>query len=84
MKNLVVLDPEVEKFLKKLRNEELYERLRRAINSLRSNSYPRGAIKMAFSKNAYRIRVGDYRILYQVESNRIVVGKIAHRREVYR
>jgi len=32
----------------------------------------------------YRLRVGDYRVLFDVESNRIVVYRVRHRREVYR
>jgi len=32
----------------------------------------------------YRLRVGDYRVLFEVEGNRIVVYRVRHRREVYR
>jgi mRNA interferase RelE/StbE len=32
----------------------------------------------------YRQRVGDYRVLFEVEGNRIVVYRVRHRREVYR
>lgn len=32
----------------------------------------------------YRLRVGDYRVLFEVEGNRVVVYRIGHRREVYR
>ena len=32
----------------------------------------------------YRLRVGDYRVLFEVEGNRIIVYRIRHRREVYR
>ena len=32
----------------------------------------------------YRIRSGDYRIIFTVEENRVVIVRIAHRREAYR
>ena len=32
----------------------------------------------------YRLRVGDYRVLFEVEGSRIVVYRVRHRREVYR
>jgi mRNA interferase RelE/StbE len=41
---------------------------------------------MSGSENFYRIRVGDYRIIYSIEDDRLVVlvVRIAHRREFYR
>ena len=32
----------------------------------------------------YRLRVGDYRVLFEVEGSRVVVYRVRHRREVYR
>jgi mRNA interferase RelE/StbE len=45
-----------------------------------------GSVKLAGEENLYRIRVGDYRIIYSIEDDLLVilVVKIAHRREVYR
>jgi len=56
------------------------------IRALADEPHPHGAQKLAGSKNAYRIRHGDYRVLYEVVevARRIVVVKIGHRREVYR
>ncbi len=56
------------------------------IRALVRDPHPPGAQKLAGSKNAYRIRHGDYRVLYEVVEveRRIVVVKIGHRREVYR
>lgn len=34
-------------------------------------------------KGNYRMRTGDYRVLFRVEGERIVIWRIAHRREVY-
>jgi mRNA interferase RelE/StbE len=42
--------------------------------------------KLKGEENAYRLRVGDYRALYEVHDTRllVLVVKIGHRREVYR
>jgi mRNA interferase RelE/StbE len=56
------------------------------IRALAREPHPPGTQKLAGSKNAYRIRHGDYRVLYEIleAERRIVVVKIGHRREVYR
>ena len=45
-----------------------------------------GAIKLSGGKRLYRVRVGDYRIVYGLDSkNRVVlVHYVRHRRDVYR
>jgi mRNA interferase RelE/StbE len=60
--------------------------LRKQIDSLAENPRPRGVIKLAGDENLYRVRVGDYRIIYQIQDKVLVVlvVKIGHRREVYR
>lgn len=57
-----------------------------AAEDLAVTPYPIGTRKMKGSENLWRIRVGDYRIVYKVEGHRLVVLilKIGHRREVYR
>lgn len=61
-----------------------FARLDVAILSLGSNPRPRGAKKLAQDK--YRIRVGDYRILYWIDDKKkvVIIAKIKHRRESYR
>jgi mRNA interferase RelE/StbE len=61
-------------------------RVDRKIQSLRANPRPNGAEKLTGSKSEYRIRVGDYRILYSIDDPRktVTVIRIRHRREVYR
>jgi mRNA interferase RelE/StbE len=63
----------------------LRDRVRDAIDSLADDPRPRGVAKLA-GRDDYRIRVGDYRIVYAVddEERLIIVARIAHRREVYR
>ena len=55
---------------------------------LRQAPYPSGVAPVAVlhgtSPRQYRLRVGDYRIVYQIEDRRVIVARVAHRREVYR
>ena len=56
-----------------------------AIHALADDPRPIGVKKLSGSEQ-YRLRQGDYRILYTIQDNVliIVVVKVGHRREVYR
>jgi mRNA interferase RelE/StbE len=56
------------------------------INSLIDNPRPVGAVKLTGSDNLFRMRIGDYRIIYAVEDDLLVVliVEVGHRREIYR
>lgn len=56
------------------------------IEGLASSPRPRQSRKLTGSENSYRLRVGQYRILYQVDdSNRLItVFAVGHRLEIYR
>jgi mRNA interferase RelE/StbE len=55
------------------------------IQLLAQDPRPQGAEKLS-GQERYRIRQGDYRILYEIEDDilRVMVVKIGHRRDVYR
>ncbi len=55
------------------------------INELADDPRPNGSIKLT-SREQYRIRQGNYRILYSIEDDRLVifVVQIAHRKDVYK
>ncbi len=55
------------------------------IQALAKDPRPVGAEKLS-GQERYRVRQGDYRILYEIEDQilRIIVVKIGHRRDVYR
>ncbi|MEK7411986.1 MAG: type II toxin-antitoxin system RelE/ParE family toxin [Planctomycetota bacterium] len=57
-----------------------------AIDALAHNPRPPGAKKLVGGAGEWCIRVGDYRIVYEVHGGRLVVlvVRVAHRREVYR
>ena len=60
-------------------------RIIRALNSLKEPRQP-GAKKLQGSDDRWRLRVGDYRIIYRIvdEERKVIVIRIAHRRDVYR
>jgi mRNA interferase RelE/StbE len=59
----------------------IIERLR----ELRDDPFPRGAVKLQGRESVYRIRVGDYRVLYEVFRKEaiVLVDKVDHRSGVY-
>lgn len=65
---------------------QIQHRLKSRIDSLATTPRPHGSEKLGGVDQLYRIRVGDYRIIYAVEDNRllVLVVKVGHRREVYR
>lgn len=70
------ITPHARRSLRRLKkNRELTRRLLGAISTLAENPRPHGCKKLISSKfdNLFRIRVGDWRILYAIEDDRIVV-----------
>ena len=61
-------------------------RVRAKIDALAGDPRPPGCAKMAGEDDLYRIRVGDYRVIYAVHDDvlLVIVVRIGHRREVYR
>lgn len=61
-------------------------KLLKGIAALASNPRPRQSHKLSGSSSSYRLRAGDYRVLYQIddEIKIVTVYKVGHRREVYR
>jgi len=81
----VLLERAAEKDLSRLASE-IHARVIAAIQALARNPRPPGSRKLAGGKNDWRIRVGDYRVVYEIADEiRIVrVNRVRHRREVYR
>ena len=57
-----------------------------AIEGLADDPMPVGCKKLAGSEHTYRIRVGDYRIVYDIQNANLVIFviRIRHRRDVYK
>ena len=57
-----------------------------AVGHLATEPLPHGSQKLSGSERTYRIRVGDYRIVYEViaESRVVEIQRVRHRKDVYR
>lgn len=65
---------------------DLQERIVHAADALALDPRPASCRKLAGMEDTYRIRVGDYRVLYEIHDNQllVLVVRVAHRREAYR
>lgn len=81
----ILLERAAEKDLSRL-HATIHARVIAAIQMLSTNPRPHGCRKLAGSKNDWRIRVGEYRVVYEITDEiRIVrINRVRHRREVYR
>jgi len=77
--------PAVEKNLKKLPKKEL-RRIKRKIDALAENLPNSATTKMKGNNNFHKIRAGDYRIIYEIHDDTLVilVAKIGHRKDIYK
>ncbi len=73
------------KELKKLQKKTV-SRILQTVETLPDNPYPPGSRKLHGAEHTYRLRVGDYRVIYSVYSDivRIEIVRIGHRKEIYR
>jgi mRNA interferase RelE/StbE len=77
--------PRAERQFKAL-DRSIQVRLARRIDSQAANPHPQGIKKLAGEEDLYRLRVGDYRIIYQIREKMLlvlIVG-VGHRADVYR
>jgi mRNA interferase RelE/StbE len=81
----VNFQPSVEKDLRKLSSENC-DRLLARIEELANEPLPMQSIRLKGTEGLYRVRVGDYRIIYEVDvtAKNILIHYVRHRREVYR
>jgi mRNA interferase RelE/StbE len=79
------LKPSVQKDLRNL-PKGMVSRVMLRIESLTENPFPPGFAKLASTEKMYRVRTGDYRVVYEVDSSAgiVTVHYVRHRREVYR
>ncbi len=80
----ILFKPSAVKQGKKLPTK-IQNRIREAIDKLKTEPRKVGCKKLRGEVNLYRIRVGDYRIVYEIEDDRLIilVLKIAHRKDIY-
>ena len=66
-------------------HSQMQVRISKAVLALENNPFPAGCKKLK-NRDGFRIRVGDYRVLFfaDTKAKQIVISAIGHRREVYR
>ena len=66
--------------------KDVQRRVTAKIDTLASNPRPSGVEKLAGAEALYRVRIGDYRIVYEIKDAVLIVllVRVRHRREVYR
>ena len=81
----VLLERGAEKELSRL-STEIHDRVIAAVQALATNPRPPGCRKLAGRKDDWRIRVGDYRVVYEIANRvrEVRINRVRHRREVYR
>ena len=81
----IELKSSADKDLRKL-DPGVISRIAKQLDKLAQDPFPPGVRKLERTESFYRIRVGDYRLIYSVHTDPslIVVHYVRHRREAYR
>lgn len=81
----IQLTSRAQKSLKKLEKRVL-AKIASIIDSLETDPRPNGVKKMKGHDNRYRVREGDYRVVYQIDDGKLLVLiiDIGHRKDIYR
>jgi mRNA interferase RelE/StbE len=80
----IYLERAAERDLRKL-SAEIFHRIIPHIQALADNPRPSGCHKLTGSDNDWRIRIGDYRVIYEIDdtARTVRVFRVRHRREAY-
>ena len=75
-------DRDLAKFKDRIRKQD-FERLRAAVRSLAEEPRPQGVRKIKGTEKAYRIRMGSYRVVYEIynDDNLVLILQVARRSE---
>jgi mRNA interferase RelE/StbE len=81
----IFIEKKAEKDLRRLPKNYQNKIIQKILN-LKDNPKPIEARKITSSENYYRVRVGDYRIIYEInyKEKRINIFRVRHRKEAYR
>jgi mRNA interferase RelE/StbE len=84
VKYRIIIRHQAEKELGRLGHDE-QERIGRKLLVLENDQFPAGVIALQ-GRKGYRIRIGNYRVLYELDesSKTVTITSIGHRRDVYR
>lgn len=81
----IIIEKQALKYVRRLPVFE-QERILNEINQrLKENPFPHGGNpKQLKSSDKFRLRVGNYRVIYEIHEKTVIIFKIKHRKEVYR
>lgn len=81
----LLIKPSALRELQAVRSKQDRRRIARRINALGDEPRPSGCEKLS-GQPRYRVRQGDYRVVYEVDDQRriVTIVKVGHRRDVYR
>ena len=81
----VKISSTAEKSLKKIPKKDLVKIIE-LIQILAIRPYPQGCRKLSGEDNVYRVRQGNYRVIYEIIDNELIilVLKVGHRKDVYK
>ncbi len=81
----VIIKPSAEKSIRKL-NRDTQRRIFRLLDALAQEPRPVGVVKMAGADNLWRVRIGDYRVVYEIRDDRLIVlvVRVGNRKDVHR
>ncbi len=85
MSYTVIIPKPVQKQLKQL-SSEIYQRIITKISKLADEPRPTGVKKLKGFDNEYRIRIGNYRVRYEINDPELIIIVVScrHRRDIYR
>lgn len=80
----ILILPKAEKQLAQLPRKEA-DKIAQKINALATIPTPQGSKKLVGYDGLYRVRQGDYRIIYEIKDHQLIITviKIGHRKDVY-
>ena len=82
----VLIKPSATKEIESLGSRQDRQRIVARIRALSSNPRPHGCEKLAGHTDRYRVRQGQYRVVYSIDDAQhvIIIFRVGHRKEVYR
>lgn len=77
--------PSAEKDLRNL-PKPIISRIMEKIEKLGADPFPLQAVKLSVAEHLYRVRIGDYRIIYEADerTKKVIIHYVRHRRRAYR
>lgn len=77
----IIWDEKAYDDLKKL-EASIYRRIEKKVSELSEDPYSKD-IKKLKGIEGYRLRIGDYRVIFEIEGNMIQILKVGHRKNIY-